>query len=93
MPDELTEEKRKQLVRELADAPQGTRDGQMPPSPNPFGGEVGPDPADDTLPFIDLGSSPGQGAEEHQTGEEAPGGEYAGGVDAADTDGSTRTGT
>lgn len=93
MPDELTDAKRAQLVKELTDAPQGTRDAQMPPSPNPFGGQVGPDPAEDALTAIDLGSMPGVGTEEHLTGEETdPGIADAGGVNASNTDGSTRTG-
>ena len=93
MTDETTDAKRDQLVKELTDAPQGTRDSQMPPSPNPFGGQVGPDPADSALTAIDLGTTPGVGAEEHQTGEEADSGiADAGGVNASNTDGSTRTG-
>lgn len=92
MPDNPTEEMKKRLVNELADAPQGTRDSEMPPSPDPFGGEVGPDPSDDALPLIDMGESPGVGDLEHETGEESdPGIAYAGGVNASDADGSTRT--
>jgi hypothetical protein len=91
MADNPTEELKKRLVNELADAPQGTRDAEMPPSPNPFGGEVGPDPADDTLPVLDLSDSTGAG-DSPETGEETdPGTAYAGGVNARNTDGSTRT--
>ena len=92
MPDNPTEDLKTRLVDELADAPQGTRDAQMPPSPNPFGGEVGPDPADDTLPVVDLSDSTGAGDSTENGEETDPGTAYAGGVDAPDTDGSTRTG-
>ena len=92
MSDNPTEDLKQRLVNEMADAPQGKRDSQMPPSPNPFGGEVGPDPADDTLPSIDMSDSTGAG-DSTETGEEDdPGIADAGGVNSPDADGSTRTG-
>jgi len=88
---DYAEDVKERLVRDLADAPQGTRDGEMPmPPPNPTG-QVGPSPTADTIP-------PGLTAEvdnfpDGETGEEVdPGIANAGGVDAPNTDGSTRTG-
>ena len=92
MPDNPTEDLKRRLVNELADAPQGTRDAQMPPSPNPFGGEIGPDPADDTLPPIDMSDSTGAGASAETGEEDDPGIADAGGVNSPDADGSTRVG-
>jgi hypothetical protein len=92
MSDNPTEDLKKRLIDELLDAPQGTRDSEMPPSPNPFGGEVGPDPGDTTLPVVDLSDSTGAG-DSPETGEEDdPGIADAGGVNSGSADGSTRTG-
>jgi len=88
---DYAEDVKERLVRELADAPQGVRDSEMPmPPPKPTG-QVGPSPTADTIP-------PGLTAEvdnfpDGETGEEVdPGIANAGGVDAPNTDGSTRTG-
>ena len=77
MPDDLTDPKTPHMP---PDPPQGTRDSEMPQSPNPFGGQVGPSPSDDDLPFIDLGETPGQGEEAHETGEEPDPGVFEAGV-------------
>ncbi len=91
MSDNPTEDLKQRLVNELVDAPQGTRDSQMPPSPNPFGGQVGSSPADDALPVLDLSSETGAGAST-ATGEETdPGIGDAGGVEDS-ADGAARTG-
>lgn len=86
MPDDL----KTRLVNELADAPQGKRDAQMPPPPDPTpGGQVGPSPSADAIPdniYADTDVAP------EGTGEEPDAGQFnAGGVDVRNTDGMTRT--
>lgn len=90
MSQDYTEDVKERLVRELADAPQGINDGDMPlpGNPNPTG-QVGPSPTEDSIP---AGDQIGGDFDPDETGEEvAPGIADAGGVDAPDTDGSTRT--
>ena len=92
MSQDYTEDVKERLVREMADAPQGINDGDMPMpgNPNPTG-QVGPSPTADSIPAGDLITAEGDDPDE--TGEEMdPGVADAGGVDAPNTDGSTRTG-
>ena len=92
MSQDYTEDVKERLVREMADAPQGINDGDMPMpgNPNPTG-QVGPSPTADTIPAGDQITADGYNPDE--TGEEEdPGIADAGGVDAPNTDGSTRTG-
>ena len=90
MSQDYTEDVKERLVRELADAPQGVTDADMPaPPPNPTG-QVGPSPTEDSVPATSTAEfdsfPPGE------TGEEPdPGIADAGGVDAPDTDGMSRT--
>lgn len=89
---DTTEDVKERLVREMADAPQGVNDSDMPlpGSPNPTG-QVGPSPTADSIPAGD--QILGGGFNPDETGEEVdPGIANTGGVDAANTDGSTRTG-
>ena len=77
-----TEALRQRLVNELADAPQGTRDGEMPMpgNPNPTG-ETGPSPGPDSVPEGEAARMGEKGILE--TGEEEdPGDADAGGVNA-----------
>lgn len=93
MSQDYTEDLKERLVNELADAPQGINDSDMPMpgNPNPTG-QTGPSPTADTIPAGDT-ISVGSFAPD-ATGEEVdPGIADAGGVDAPNTDGSTRTGT
>ncbi len=94
MPDNpTTEDLKKRLADELANAPQGTRDSEMPTpgNPNPTG-QTGPSPTGDDVP-PNLQIPPTGAGDSPETGEETdPGDAYAGGVNAADTDGTTRTG-
>ncbi len=82
----------KEIAEQMAAAPQGTRDSDMPmPPPNP-GGEVGPSPTADTIPAGDPDQTgPGVVWDRDPNEREDPGVSDAGGVDAPDTDGSTRT--
>ncbi len=91
MSQDYTEDVKERLVRELADAPQGVNDSDMPlpGNPNPTG-QTGPSPTADSIPAGDL-VAPGD-IDPDETGEEMdPGVANAGGVDAPNTDGSTRT--
>jgi len=88
---DYTEDVKERLVRELADAPQGVNDSDMPlpGNPNPTG-QTGPSPTADSIPAGDL-VAPGD-IDPDETGEEMdPGVANAGGVDAPNTDGSTLT--
>ena len=92
MSEDYTEDVKERLVRELADAPQGVNDSDMPlpGNPNPTG-QTGPSPTADSIPAGDQILAGGFDPDE--TGEEMdPGVADAGGVDAANTDGSARTG-
>ena len=97
MPDDIAtdaEALKEDLVRELADAPQGVRDSEMPPPPPLTHGQVGPSPTED---YINPGQQipPVGGGSDPATGEEVdPGIANSGGtgVGDADTDGATRTG-
>lgn len=86
----MSEAKIKQAVDELLAAPQGVNDSDMPMPPSPaFGGEVGTSPSSDTIP---PGDPLDGGKTLTETGEEPdPGVFNAGGVDAPDTDGMSRT--
>ncbi len=90
----MTDDVKTRLAESLADAPQGTRDSQMPPAngpgPNPQG-QVGPSPTSDQLPSGDPAAQ-GISSQPTQTNQEMDweAGD-AGGVNAANTDGSTRT--
>ena len=77
-----TEALRRRLVNELADAPQGTRDDEMPLPGNPNAtGETGPSPGPDTVPEGAADRLGEKGVLE--TGEEEdPGDAEAGGVNA-----------
>lgn len=91
MSQDYTEEVKERLVRELADAPQGINDSDMPMpgNPNPTG-EVGPSPTADSIPESAAALAGDFGPDE--TGEEMdPGVANAGGVDAPNTDGMSRT--
>lgn len=94
MPDNpTTEDLKKRLADELVNAPQGTRDSEMPPPGNPnLTGQVGPSPtSDDVPPNLQILPTGAGGLPE--TGEEIdPGVADAGGVNARNTDGTTRTG-
>lgn len=90
MPDELTENLRERLAGELAAEGQGKRDAQMPapPDPNP-GGESGPSPSDDTITGAsELERDPAKTPDDEGVD---PGVYNAGGVDAPNTDGMTRS--
>ena len=93
MPDNnATEDLKRRLANELADAPQGTRDSEMPApgNPNPTG-QTGPSPTSDEVP-PSLQIPPTGAGDSPETGEEDdPGDAYAGGVNARNTDGTTRT--
>ena len=92
MSKNTTEDVKERLVRELADAPQGVNDSDMPPpaNPNPTG-QTGPSPTENSIPAGD--QVPAGGFDPDETGEEMdPGVADAGGVDVANTDGSARTG-
>lgn len=92
MSKDYSEDVKERLVRELADAPQGVNDSDMPlpGNPNPTG-QVGPSPTADSIPAGDQILAGDFDPDE--TGEEVdPGIANAGGVDAPNTDGSTRTG-
>lgn len=92
MSEDTTEDVKERLVRALADAPQGVNDSDMPlpANPNPTG-QAGPSPTADSIPAGDP-TLVGDFAPD-ATGEEVdPGIANAGGVDAPNTDGSTRTG-
>ncbi len=92
MSEDYTEDVKQRLVRELADAPQGVNDGDMPlpGNPNPTG-QTGPSPTENSIPAGDLVAS--GDVDPDETGEEMdPGVADAGGVDVANTDGSARTG-
>jgi len=89
---DYSEDAKERLVREMADAPQGINDSDMPMpgNPNPTG-QVGPSPTADSIPAGDP-TLVGDFAPD-ATGEEVdPGIANAGGVDVANTDGSARTG-
>ncbi|MBV9849550.1 MAG: hypothetical protein JO250_07665 [Armatimonadetes bacterium] len=97
MPDEIaqaSEALKDRLARELADAPQGVRDSDMPPPPPLTEGQVGPSPTSDyvnpgqQIPPVGAGADPATG-EEPDPGIANAGGT---GVGDADTDGATRTG-
>ena len=77
-----TEALRQRLVNELADAPQGTNDSEMPMpgNPNPTG-EVGPSPGPDSVPESDA-SRAGEKTPQETGEEEDPGDADAGGVNA-----------
>ena len=81
--DQDTEALRQRLVNELADAPQGTRDDEMPMPGNPNAtGETGPSPGPDVVPDGDPARF-GGGKGLTETGEEEdPGDADAGGVNA-----------
>ena len=92
MSQDYTEDVKERLVRELADAPQGVNDSDMPlpGDPNPTG-QTGPSPTENSIPAGDQITAGGFDPDE--TGEEMdPGVADAGGVDVANTDGSARTG-
>ena len=87
MPDDPTEALKERLANELADAPQGTRDSEMPMPPPPPFDQVGPSPTSDALPPGDPAVT-GAGTPPGATGEEADPGDFdAGGVNATDADG------
>lgn len=88
----MSEDKIKQAVHELTSAPQGVNDSDMPMPPSPaFGGEVGSSPSSDDIPPGDPSVS-GDGGKPVGTGEDPdPGVFNAGGVDAPNTDGMSRT--
>lgn len=88
----MIDDQSKDVAEQMAAAPQGTRDSDMPmPPPNP-GGEVGPSPSADTIPAGDpTQTGPGVVWDRDPNEREDPGVADAGGVDAPDTDGSTRT--
>lgn len=91
MSDAQTEQVRERLANELANAPQGTRDSQMPapPDPNP-GGQVGLNPSDETLAAtVGLEQDPAKLADAEGQ-QPDPGVANAGGVDAPNTDGMTQ---
>lgn len=90
MPDELTEALRERLAGELAEPSEGQRDAQMPtpPDPNP-GGEAGPSPSDAAIAGAsELERDPAKTPDEEDAD---PGVADAGGVNAANTDGMTRS--
>ncbi len=88
----MSEAKIKQAVNELMHEPQGVNDSDMPMPPSPaFGGEVGTSPTANDIPPGDPSES-GGGKTLTETGEEPdPAVFNAGGVDAPDTDGMSRT--
>ena len=91
MSENFTEDVKDRLVRELADAPQGVNDSDMPMpgNPNPTG-EVGPSPTANSIPES-LAALDGDFRPDETGEEEDPGVADAGGIDAPDTDGMSRT--
>jgi len=87
MSDNYTEDVKERLVRELADAPQGVNDSDMPMpgNPNPTG-QVGPSPTADSIPES-LDAIDGEFTTNETGEEEDPGDADAGGVNARNTDG------
>jgi len=90
MPDELTENLRERLTGELAEDGQGRRDAQMPapPDPNPGGG-AGPSPSDAAI--TGAAERERDPAKTPEVEDPDPGVANAGGVDAPNTDGMTRS--
>ena len=90
MPDNIAQDAdalKDRLVRELADAPQGVTDEDMPPPPPLTHGQVGPSPTEN---FINPGQRipPVGGGSDPATGEETdPGIANSGGVNANNTGG------
>lgn len=90
MPDKLTENLGERLAGELAEGGQGTRDAQMPAPPNPNpGGEAGPSPSDAAVSgTVGLELDPAKTPDDEGVD---PGVYNAGGVNAVNTDGMTRS--